>query len=111
MRMPKSVPLRAITVSTVAPSIPSAGSSMAFPAGIERFKKKWSLRSMNSNTCAARSRSGQVRMMAGVIARRNREVPARLRLWHSSPMCSAWLMSARRSIPPSMDSTAALSVG
>jgi len=40
MRIPKSVPLRAITVNTVAPSIPSAGSSMAFPAGIDRFRKK-----------------------------------------------------------------------
>jgi len=50
-------------------------------------------------------------MMAGVAARRKRDVPARLRLWHSSPMCKAWLISARRSMPPSIDSIAAWSVG
>ncbi len=39
-RMPKSVPLRAITVTMVLPATPSAGSSMALPAGMLRFRKK-----------------------------------------------------------------------
>ena len=90
--MPKSVPLRTITVRMLDPAMPSAASSVALPAAIDRFRKKWSLRSMNSKTSAARSRSGQVRTIAGVTARKNSDVPARLRLWHSSPMCSAWPM-------------------
>ena len=39
-RMAKSVPLRAITVTTVQPGMFPAGSSMAFMAAMERFKKK-----------------------------------------------------------------------
>ncbi len=108
--MPQSVPLRAITVTTVQPGMFSAGSSIAFIAGIERFRKKWSLPSMKRSTAATVAESFTASTSAGAIARMNNDVPALLRLWHSSPMCSAWLIMLRRSIGP-LTSSAALSAG
>ncbi len=39
-------------------------------------------------------------MSAGAIARSKSDVPALLRLWHSSPMCSAWAIMLRKSMGP-----------
>ena len=109
-RMPQSVPLRAMMVTTVQPGMFSAGSSIAFIAGIERFRKKWSLPSMKRSTAATVAASGTASTSAGAIVRIKSEVPALLRLWHSSPMCSAWAIMLRRSIGP-LISSAAFSAG
>ena len=63
--MPKSVPLRAMTVTSEESGSPSAASSMHLPIGIERFRKKWSLPFTNSRTRAAFSRSSVARTTAG----------------------------------------------
>jgi hypothetical protein len=69
-----------MTVTTVQPGIFSAGSSMTFMAGIERFRKKWSLPSMKRNTSATVSESRTAWTRVGAIARMKSDVPARLRL-------------------------------
>ena len=45
--MPKSVPLRAITVTTVEPGMPAAAAVCSLQAGITRLRKKWSLPETN----------------------------------------------------------------
>ena len=49
-RMPKSVPLRAITVTRLEAGTPAAASEPSLPAAITRLSMKWSLLSMNLNT-------------------------------------------------------------
>ena len=78
--MPKSVPLRAMAVTRVQPGISSAGSSIAFIAGIDRLRKKWSLPSMKRSTAATVAASGTASTSVGAIARKKSEVPALLRL-------------------------------
>lgn len=67
--MPKSVPLLLMTVTMVLPGTPWAASSIALPAGIERFRKKWSLPLMKLSTATASSLFAQVATMAGARAR------------------------------------------
>ena len=50
--MPKSVPLRHIAVTIVLPGTPAAASPINLPAGITRFRKKWSLVETNRATSA-----------------------------------------------------------
>ena len=45
--MPKSVPLRAIVVTTVEPGMPFAAAVISLQAGITRLRKKWSLPETN----------------------------------------------------------------
>jgi len=66
---PKSVPLRAMTTAMELPLTPRAASSVALQAGIERFRKKWSLPLMKLSTATASSLFAQVATMAGARAR------------------------------------------
>jgi hypothetical protein len=50
MRMPKCTPLRAMTVIIELKGTLWAASIMDLQAAIERFRKKWSLLTMNSVT-------------------------------------------------------------
>ena len=56
-RIPNSVPLRAMAVTIVEPSTPAAASAADLAAGIERFRKKWSLPAMK-RAAAATSADG-----------------------------------------------------
>ena len=47
-RIPNSVPLRAMVVTSVEPGTPPAGSAIALPAAIATLRKNWSLPAMNS---------------------------------------------------------------
>ena len=99
-RIPKSVPLRHIAVTTVLPGMPAAASPISFPAGITRFRKKWSLPATNLATSAMSLGGSPEAISAGRISRRNIRVPARLRLWPSSPICTIWPMIAVMSTGP-----------
>jgi hypothetical protein len=69
----------------------SAGSSIAFIAGIERLRKKWSLPSMKRSTAAAVAAS-LVSAREGPIARMKSEVAARLRLWFVAVLVFVFLI-------------------
>ena len=79
-------------------STPAAASATAFEAGIVRFRKKWSLPAMKRATAATSAAGSSSSIRAGISSRSSSEVPARLRLWPSSPIWSAWAIIARRSI-------------
>ena len=105
-RMPKSVPLRAMTVTSVEPATPPAGSTIDFPAAIARFRKNWSLPARNSARRATAWWRPPTFAIPGIIARVSSAVAARLRWCISSAMRSACAISARRSMPPSARSPA-----
>ena len=88
--IPKSVPLRAMAVTNEECSTPDAASATSFPAAITELSMKWSLESMNEKTdvrsdVVAPSPSTN----AAPMRRSSSDVPARLRLCPSSPICSA----------------------
>jgi hypothetical protein len=94
------VPLRHIAVTTVLPGMPAAASPISFPAGITKFRKKWSLPATNRATSATSSGGRPAAISSGRISRRNIKVPARLRLWPSSPICTICPMMAVMSTGP-----------
>ena len=105
--MPNSVPLRAIATTMVDPGMSRPASAATLPAGMERLRKKWSLPLMNRNAATMSSLRAPLSSRSGVISRNNSEVAARLRLWHSSPICRAWAMRLRTSTGPRLWSVAA----
>ena len=98
--MPKSVPLRAMVVMTELPSMPRAASTVHLDEGIVRLRKKWSFACMNDSTLAMRSRGWSSRTRNGASSRIRSDVPARLRLWPSSPICSTCAIRLRMSMGP-----------
>ena len=80
--------------------MPAAASPISLPAGITRLRKKWSLPATNLATSATSPGGRPESISAGRISRRNIRVPARLRLWPSSPICTIWPMMAVMSIGP-----------
>ena len=89
--MPKSVPLRAIATTIVEPSMSRAASSASLHAGIARLRKKWSLPPMKRSDSATSAASRPLPTIAGARSRSSMRVPARLRLWASSPIWSIWV--------------------
>ena len=85
--MPKSVPLRAIATTIVEPGTSRAASSASLHAGIARLRKKWSLPPTN-RSASATSDDAPLATIAGARSRSSIRVPARLRLWASSPIWS-----------------------
>ena len=79
--------------------MPWAASMVALQAAIERLRKKWSFWPRKSSAWAARS-AGAVRTIAEARRRASSEVAAAFRLWHSSPIWSAWAIMVRRSSGP-----------
>ena len=55
-----------------------------------RLRKKWSLPPTNRAASATSEVGAPEPIRSGRISRRNISVPARLRLWPSSPICSIW---------------------
>lgn len=108
--MPKSVPLRLIATTSVDPGTSLAASVAILQAGMVRLRKKWSLLLMNRTTSATRADGAPLSTRSGTISRISSEVPARLRLWPSSPICSIWAMIALTSSGP-CPRTAACSSG
>ncbi len=108
--MPKSVPLRAIAVTTVAPGIPAAAAVCSLAAGITRLRKKWSLPPMNRATRATSPDGKPLSTRWGSRSRSSMRVPARLRLCPSSPMASICPTIALTSTGP-CTRTAARSAG
>ena len=98
--MPKSVPLRAIAVTTVEPAIPDAAAAWSFAQGITRLRKKWSLPPMNRATRATSADGSPDSTRSGSRSRSSMRVPARLRLCPSSPMVSICPTSALTSTGP-----------
>src|SRR5213593_2291278 len=99
-RIPKSVPLRAITVTSVECGTPAAGSASALPAAIATLRKNWSLPAMNSANRAAAWWRSAARATWGISARASSADAATLRWCISSPMRSAWAIRGRRAMPP-----------
>ena len=79
----------------------AAASVASLQAGITRLRKKWSLPPTNRSHLGdvGRRRVGR-RSATGSSSRSSISVPARLRLWPSSPICSIWAMIAVMSIGP-----------
>ncbi len=94
------MPLRAIAVTTVDPGSPRAASHDSLHAGMVRLRKKWSLPLTKRTTAATSDAGSPDSTRSGTTARRNSEVPARLRLCPSSPICSICAMIAVTSTPP-----------
>ena len=98
-RSPNSTPLRAMVVTRVEFSTPTAASIASLAPAIEMLRAKWSLPARKfrvvsiafASACAA---------MKGASRRVSSDVDARLRLCPSSPIASAWLMSDVVSIGP-----------
>ncbi len=98
--MPKSVPLRAIVVTTVEPGMPSAARVASLQAGIPRLRKKCSLAPEKRTASATSAGEASAVIMPGSSSRRSMSEPARLRLCPSSPIWSIWAMIARTSTGP-----------
>jgi hypothetical protein len=90
--MPKSVPLRAITVTIVEPGMSRAASSASFAVGMPRLRKKCSFPPMKRNTAEMSDDGASTSTSAGDSSRRVSAEPARLRLCPSSPI---WSICAR----------------
>jgi hypothetical protein len=103
-RMPNSVPLRAMATTTLDPGTPAPASPTIFPAAMTTLSRKWSLASMKESTSAtssARRRpTSMVRTRSGASARTSRDVPARFRLWPSSPIVTIEAIRAPASTGP-----------
>ena len=84
--MPKSVPLRAMVVTTVLPGIPLAAAVASLQAGITRLRKKWSLPATKRAASARSLLAAPDSMSSGSSSRSIIRVPALLRLWPSSPI-------------------------
>ena len=110
MRIPKSVPLRHMVATTVEQGTSKTGSMVHLQAGIDRFRNVWSLLFRKASASICRSLGKSVPSTSGRIARRNRDVPALLRLWASSPIWSAWAIMTFISTSP-WRSSAAFSTG
>ena len=102
--MPKSVPLRDIATTMVEPSMPRAASSASLQAGMARLRKKWSLPPMKRSDSATSAVSKPELTIAGDRSRSSIRVPARLRLWASSPICSIWVRMPVTSTGPAPES-------
>ena len=87
-RMPKSVPLRLMAVTTDEPSMPRAGSVMALAIAMATLRKNWSFLPMKSRQRASVSLSSAVRASAGASRRSSRLEQATFRWCISSPMVS-----------------------
>jgi hypothetical protein len=102
--MPNSVPLRAMVTTTVEPGTPAPASATSLAAAITTLRRKWSFESTKARTSATsaalRSPSSMVRTRSGARARTSSEVPARLRLWPSSPIATIEAMSEPASTGP-----------
>ena len=104
-RMPNSVPLRAIAVTRLLQGTPWAASSAALHAAMPTFRKKWSfpaakvrMRSRSAAGMSSAATCGASVLMRSADA-------ARFRLWHSSPIWTAWAIRLRMSTPPIRRST------
>jgi hypothetical protein len=98
--MPKSVPLRASVTTSVEPGTSRAASVASLQAGIARLRKKWSLPPTKRATSARSLLGASSDSRSGSSSRSSISVPARLRLWPSSPICSIWATIALTSTGP-----------
>ena len=99
-RIPKRTPLRAIAVTMLLPATPCAASSMLLHAAMDRLRKVWSLPATKRTTRATRSPGRPDSTSAGSSFLMSSPLAAALRLWTSSPMCSACAMSGLSSTGP-----------
>ncbi len=99
-RMPNSVPLRAMAVTTVLYSTSPAGSVMALPQAIARPRKIRLWLAMYLRVLITSSLGRSVSAIATAMALANRLEEALWRLCNSSPICKAWVMIGFRSKPP-----------
>ena len=109
--MPKSVPLRAIATTIVEPGTSRPASSASLQAGMARLRKKWSLPPTKRSTSATSLLSKPASTIAGERSRSSIRVPARLRLWASSPIWSICVRTPVTSVASSVPRTAACSSG
>ena len=98
--MPKSVPLRDIATTSVEPGTSRAASVASLHAGMPRLRKKWSLPATKRTASATSEVGAPESMSSGSSSRRNIKVPARLRLWPSSPICNICAAMALMSTGP-----------
>ena len=99
-RMPKSVPLRAIALTMVHPSIPWATSAIALQAAITGLSTLRAFSPKKRRTSEATSASLVTLTMCGANRAVYKIEPASLRLCPSSPIFSERESKARMSIPP-----------
>ena len=88
-RIPNSVPLRAIVVTSVLAGIPCAASIVALHAAITGLSATRSLSARYRKAWLCCSVGRPVRTRWGASRRPSSAEPARLRLWPSSPICRA----------------------
>ena len=99
--MPKSVPLRAITVTTVEPGMPAAAPVVQLAGRHHEVQEEVVVAGRRTSPPPRRRPSAKPEsIIAGSTSRRNISVPARLRLCPSSPICTIWAMIAFTSIGP-----------
>ena len=98
--MPKSVPLRAIVVTTCCRRSLRRPPSAACRPASPRLRKKWSLPPTNRTDLGDVGAARRCRPASGSSSRSSISVPARLRLWPSSPICTIWPMIALMSTGP-----------
>ena len=102
--MPISVPLRAIRLTRVEPSVPEAASDAHLAAAIVSGRKKWWLPAMKRATSAPPSSAKPASSERASIA-----PVAWLRMCSSSPICSPCAASAKTSTGPQRSSRRAIS--